>query len=80
MSAYLGFLPTKNPVYYFVSYNNEDAHRVGPIAKTMSHSGINLWYDHGIEYGDNSEITITERIQNVQAVILFFHERNFEEK
>lgn len=42
------------------------------IAKTMSHSGINLWYDHGIEYGDNSEITITERIQNVQAVILFF--------
>lgn len=72
MSAYLGFQPTKNPVYYFVSYNNEDAHRVGPIAKTMSHSGINLWYDHGIEYGDNWEITITERIQNVQAVILFF--------
>ena len=72
MSAYLGFQPTKNPVFYFVSYNNEDAHRVGPIAKTMSHSGINLWYDHGIEYGDNSEITITERIQNVQAVILFF--------
>lgn len=35
MSAYLGFQPTKNPVYYFVSYNNEDAHRVGPIANAI---------------------------------------------
>lgn len=72
MSAYLGFQPTKNPVYYFVSYNNEDAKRVGDIAKTMSYSGINLWYDHGIEYGDHWETIITERIQNAQAIILFF--------
>lgn len=72
MSAYLGFQPTKNSVYYFVSYNSEDAIRVGDIAKTMSYSGINLWYDHGIEYGDNWETTITEKIQNAQAIILFF--------
>jgi hypothetical protein len=72
MSAYLGFQPTENPVYYFVSYNTEDSSRVGEIAKTMSYSGINLWYDHGIEYGDNWEITITEKIQNAQAIILFF--------
>ena len=72
MSAYLGFQPTDNQFYYFVSYNNEDATRVGAIAKTMSYSGINLWYDHGIEYGDHWETIITERIQNAQAIILFF--------
>jgi len=38
----------------------------------MSQSGINLWYDHGIEYGDYWEITISEKIKNSQAVILFF--------
>ena len=72
MSAYLGFRPTKNSVYYFVSYNSEDAERVGEITKAMSYSGINLWYDYGIEYGDSWETTIAERIQNAQAVILFF--------
>ena len=72
MSAYLGFQPTKNPIYYFVSYNNEDADRVGEIARTMSYSGINLWYDHGIEYGDDWETVITEKIRNAEAVILFF--------
>ncbi|MBP3436537.1 MAG: toll/interleukin-1 receptor domain-containing protein [Clostridia bacterium] len=72
MSAYLGFEPTKNPIYYFVSYNNEDVERVGSIAKTMSYSGIHLWYDHGIEYGDNWETIIAERIQNAQAIVLFF--------
>lgn len=72
MSAYLGFEPTKDPNYYFVSYNNEDADRVGPIAGAMSDSGVNLWYDHGIEYGDDWETAITEKIQHAQAVILFF--------
>ena len=72
MSNYLGFNPTDNPVYYFVSYNSEDAHRTGEIAKVMSHSGINLWYDYGIEYGDNWENVISERLNNAQALILFF--------
>lgn len=72
MSNYLGFQPTDNPIYYFVSYNSEDAEKVGIIAKAMSHSGINLWYDHGIEYGDNWENVISEKIRNSQAMILFF--------
>ena len=47
MSQYLGFQPTKNPNYYFVSYNNEDADRVGAITQKIAESGIDLWYDHG---------------------------------
>ena len=74
MSSYLGFQPTKSQDYYFVSYNNEDADRVGTITQKMAAAGVNLWYDHGIEYGDNWETVITERIQNAQAIVLFFTE------
>ena len=72
MSSYLGFQPTKSQDYYFVSYNNEDADRVGLITRRIAAAGVNLWYDHGIEYGDNWETVITERIQNAQAIVLFF--------
>ena len=72
MSSYLGFEPTKSSEYFFVSYNSNDAHRVGPIAKAVSDMGVDLWYDHGIEYGENWETFITEKIHNAQAVVLFF--------
>ena len=72
MSTYLGFPPTNDPFYYFVSYNTEDAHRVGPVVHAMSQSGMKLWYDYGIEYGDNWKTTISTKIKNAQAVILFF--------
>lgn len=74
MSSYLGFQPTKSKDYYFISYNNEDADRVGVITQKIAAAGVNLWYDHGIEYGDNWETVITERIQNAQAIVLFFTE------
>jgi hypothetical protein len=72
MSSYLGFQPTKSTDYCFVSYNNEDAERVGHIAELMAATGINLWYDHGIDYGADWETVITERIRNAQAIVLFF--------
>ncbi len=72
MSEYLGFEPSKNPVYFFVSYNSEDKNSVGNIAKTMMHSGINLWYDFGIDYGNKWEAIITQKIKDSQGVILFF--------
>ena len=74
MSQYLGFQPTKNPNYYFVSYNNEDADRVGAITQKIAESGIDLWYDHGIDYGTDWETVITERIEHAQAIVLFFTE------
>ena len=71
MSTYLGFEPTKSNDYYFVSYNNEDADRVGEITRALSGSGVNLWYDHGIDYGEDWETVITEKIGQAKAVIFF---------
>ena len=72
MSNYLGFNPSNNSNYYFVSYNSEDVSLVGKITSAMSSLGVSLWYDYGIEYGDNWETTIAEKIKDSQAVILFF--------
>ena len=71
MSAYLGFEPTNGDDYYFVSYNNEDAGRVGEILAPLC-GRIPIWYDHGIEYGAKWEETISERLVNCRSVILFF--------
>ena len=71
-ACYLGFRASDNPKYYFLSYNSEDADRVGEIASQMSRAGIELWYDKGIEYGEKWERTIAEKIYGCQAVVLFF--------
>ena len=72
MACDLGFRPSDNPRYYFLSYNTEDADRVREIARQMSRNGIELWYDKGIEYGEKWERTIAEKIYDCQAVVLFF--------
>ncbi len=72
MSNYLGFEPSNNPNYYFISYNSEDADRVSEIAKRLFHGNVPLWYDHGIEYGEDWEKKISSKLMNAQAVILFF--------
>lgn len=70
MSAYLGFKPTDGDDYYFVSYNNEDADRVGAVLQLICGS-FPIWYDNGIEYGDKWEETISVRLVNCRSVILF---------
>jgi len=70
VSRYLGFDPTDNPYYFFVSYNNEDANRVSGLACAMHDAGIPLWYDYGLEYGEKWAWQINEKIANAQAVIL----------
>lgn len=69
MASYLGFKPSDNPKYYFLSYNKEDADRVGEIAGLMSRAGIELWYDKGIEYGEKWERIIAEKIYGCQALV-----------
>ena len=72
MACDLGFRPSDNPEYYFLSYNSEDADRVSEIVVQMSQFGINLWYDKGVEYGEKWEKIIAEKIHDCQAVVLFF--------
>lgn len=71
MSNYLGFEPTTASKFFFVSYNNEDADRVANILKYIDKSTTNLWYDYGIEYGEDWEAKIADMIDKSQAVILF---------
>jgi hypothetical protein len=71
MSNYLGFEPTGSSSYYFVSYNNEDAERVSGLARAMNDAGIPLWYDYGIEYGEQWTWQINEKIAGAKAMILF---------
>lgn len=72
MSCYLGFEPTDRPNYFFVSYNSEDVDRITPIAKSLFHAGVPLWYDFGLEYGEKWESQISGKIMNSQAIVLFF--------
>ncbi len=72
MSSYLGFTPSEKPNYYFVSYNSEDAARIGEIAQFLAHSNLPIWYDHGLEYGEKWEENISGKIKNSQAILLFF--------
>ena len=72
MSNFLGFEPCQKPNYFFVSYNNEDTERVGLIAPRISHSNVPLWYDYGIDYGEEWENIISEKISHSKAVLLFF--------
>lgn len=72
MSCYLGFEPTDRPNYYFVSYNSEDVDRITPIASSLFHAGVPLWYDFGLEYGEKWESQISGKIMSSQALVLFF--------
>lgn len=72
MAEDFGFAPCNEPGYYFVSYNSEDAERVGAIARKLHSNNVLLWYDKGIPYGEKWEAIIAEKIKKSQAVILFF--------
>lgn len=72
MAEDFGFNPCSEPGYYFISYNSEDAERVGAIARKLHSNNVPLWYDYGIPYGEKWEAIIAEKIKKSQAVILFF--------
>ena len=81
MANYLGFEPTKrNNDYYFVSYSSADAGYVGAVCGQLNKHKIPLWYDYGIQYGNEWEVSITKRIAQCTAVILFFSPRILENK
>lgn len=72
MARDFGFPPASDPEYYFISYNSEDAERIAPIARRLRDTGIPVWYDRGLVYGEKWEEQITERLAHAKAVILFF--------
>lgn len=78
MSSYLGVQPTDRPDYFFASYCNEDASRLTPLIKQLTHYNIPIWYDYGLTYGSQWQTQIADRIQGCQALLLFVTKRLFE--
>ena len=78
MSQYLGFDPTTNMrSYLFVSYDSGDAERIAPILTSLHNKGVEMWYDHGIEYGENWSGQLAERIGQSSAVLMFISKTVF---
>ena len=71
MSEYLGFKPTEEDRYFFVSYNSEDKDQLQSILIELSKS-LPLWYDYGLTYNDRWSKQIADKIESSEAVILFF--------
>ena len=66
-----GFMPMLTGKRYFISYKNEDTARVGEITRRLNQMGVPMWYDYGIEKGENWSREINRSIQNCEAVVVF---------
>ena len=61
---------TGNP-YVFISYAHLDSASVLPCVNAMKQSGINLWYDEGIEAGSEWPEFIAEKVVECSKFVLF---------
>ena len=57
--------------YVFISYAHKDKKEVFNSIKALSSCGVNIWYDSGIEAGDDWADKIATKLENASAVILF---------
>lgn len=71
MACYLGFEPTTQKPYYFISYNSQDVKRVSLICQEMYRRGVPMWYDRGLYIGEKWEKQIALRISECSEVIVF---------
>lgn len=77
MSGYLGVEVVKEGKYYFISYNTEDMSEVSKYVNVLASKGLPIWYDYGIQVGNQWEETIAEKIIGSEAVILFISRNIF---
>ncbi len=61
--------------YIFVCYAHADAHTIYPEITMLHDNGIDIWYDEGIEVGQEWRAEIAEAIEGATAV-LFYHSRS----
>ena len=77
MSGYLGVDVVNEGKYYFISYNTEDMSEVSKYVNVLASKGLPIWYDYGIQVGNDWEETIAEKIIGSEAVILFLSRNIF---
>jgi hypothetical protein len=57
--------------FVFVSYAHKDRDRVYPIIDTLHKNGIRIWYDEGIEAGEDWREAIIKRLRNCEIFLIF---------
>ncbi len=72
-AVYEGSLP-----YCFVSYLHQDSDRILPLLERLQKKNCRLWYDAGIEPGDEWPETIAEHILKAEICLAFLSKRALE--
>ena len=68
----LPFAPYEGPEpYIFVSYAHKNKDKVYPIIKRLHEMGYRLWYDEGIEAGDEWPYVIEDHLKRTAVMLLF---------
>lgn len=57
--------------YVFISYSHNDVARVLPILEYLNKNGIRMWYDEGVEYGEEWSESIAESMKNCSICMIF---------
>lgn len=57
--------------YVFISYAHDDAELVFPIIKDIYESGINVWYDQGIEVNTSYDNVIADHLSECDSFVIF---------
>lgn len=60
--------------YAFVSYKHEDKDQVYPVLYMLQRNGLRIWYDDGIEGGQNWQQIISQKLEESSLFILFSSE------
>ena len=60
--------------YIFVSYSHSDSGVIAPILESLNRAGFRIWYDEGIEWGDEWPESVAKHLHDCE-VCLAFHSR-----
>ena len=68
--------------YIFVSYSHADTPKVFPILHTLQFAGYRVWYDEGIQGGENWRKIIASKIQDTKCkdFLVFSSEHSIESR
>lgn len=73
---YAPFIPDEVKPYIFISYAHLDRDRVFPIITDLYESGYHIWYDEGLELGEDYYMQLEQHIKNCVVVLLFITENS----
>ncbi|MCR5836276.1 MAG: leucine-rich repeat protein [Lachnospiraceae bacterium] len=65
------FVPDEESPYIFVSYAHKDRERVFPIIKDIYEDGWRVWFDEGLELGEDYYGALKKHIRNCSVFLLF---------